>query len=162
MAESKWMTRSIVILIVMICPFTFVQAKPHKRKPKAEKSFRVPLLKNIDKVELMGIESRMGNIEKIDETKIVEGKDAQQILDAWREQKYGGGSAAACHQPPYALKFFSKGKNVLFVTICWSCHNLTFIVPESKHWVYFQADTPAAKRLKEIFEKAFPSTKKFG
>ena len=71
-------------------------------------------------------------------------------------------SVAACHQPPYALNFYSNGKMVLFVTVCWSCHNIAFIVPDVKHWVDFQADSQAANMLKEIFEKAFPAEKKFG
>jgi hypothetical protein len=162
MIESKWMNKAILLLILVICSIISVQAQPPKRTFKAEKSFPVISLKNINKIELMNVESRMGNIEKVDETKIIEGKETQQILNVWREQKYGGGSAAACHQPPYAIKFYSKNKIVLFVTVCWSCHNLTFIVPEVKHWVDFESDTQAAKKLKATFEKAFPSKKKFG
>ena len=160
MNTNKYLLKSVALLSLMIVPAISVQAQANKRKSQV--SFRAPILRNIDKVELMSIESRMGDVEKVDATKIVEGQDARNIFAIWRKQKFTGYSAAACHQPPYALKFYSKGKVVLFATVCWACHNVTFIVPDTKHWVDFKSDAQAAKLLREIFEKAFPSEKKFG
>lgn len=162
MNTNKWMFKSVSLFIVLMVSLTFVQAQTYKRKSKTDTSFRAPIIRNIDKVELMSIESRMGDIEKVDATKSIEGADAQNILGVWRKQQLIGYSAAACHQPPYALKFYSKGKMVLFATVCWECHNIAFIIPDVKHWVEFQSDSQTAKALKKIFERAFPSEKKFG
>ena len=162
MNTNRYSLKSVALLVLMIIPAIFVQAQTNRRRSQAKASFRAPILRNIDKVELMSIESRMGNVEKVDATKLVEGREAQNILAVWRKQKFSGYSAAACHQPPYALRFYSKGKVVLFATVCWACHNVTFIVPDTKHWVDFKSDSQAAKLLREVFEKAFPSEKKFG
>lgn len=110
----------------------------------------------------MSIYSRMGDIERVEGTQRVEGRDAQKILRVWRKQRFRGYSPATCHQPPYALKFYSKDKVVLFATLCWACRNVTFIVPKSRHWVEFEHDSEAAKMLRDIFQKAFPSERKSG
>jgi len=162
MKTKTRLLRSVVLLTLMIAPAAFVQAQTHKGKPRAQVSFHTPVLRNIDKVELMSVYSRMGDIERVDATRLVQGRDAQAILRVWRKQRFLGYSPAMCHQPPYAIKFYSKDKVVLFATVCWACRNVTFIVPKMKHWVEFQFDSKAAKMLREIFQKAFPSETKFG
>lgn len=160
--NTNRLLKAVALLVLMILPAILVQAQTNRRTSQAKRAFRAPILTNIDKVELMSIESRMGNIEKVEATKLVEGQEAQNILAIWRKQKFSGYSAAACHLPPYALRFYSKGQVVLFATVCWACHNVTFIVPNTKRWVDFKSDLQAAKLLREIFEKAFPSEHKFG
>jgi hypothetical protein len=104
----------------------------------------------------------MGNIEKVDATKIVEGRETRPVVSIWRKQRFYGRSVAACHQPPYAIKFYSRGEVVLFATVCWMCHNITFIVPDVKYWIGFGSESKEAKALREIFRKAFPSENKVG
>ena len=113
MITSKFILKLAALFIVIIASFTSAQSQTYKRKLKAHASFRVPMLRNINKIELLSVESRMGNIEKVEATKLVERKEAQNILGVWRKQKLWGYSNAACHQPPYALKSYSKGKMVL-------------------------------------------------
>ena len=103
----------------------------------------------------------MGNIEKVNSTKSLDGEAAREILRTWRKQRFIGKSFSACHQPPYAIRFYSKGKTVLFATICWACSNVTFIVPDVKYWVEFPADSEEARLLREVFIKAFPSEQRF-
>ena len=93
----------------------------------------------------------MGNIERVDATKVIEGQEVQEIVRAWRQQRFAGYSAAACHQPPYAIRFYSRGKVVLFASLCWMCQNVTFLVPEEKGWIRFDAGSNEARRLREIF-----------
>jgi hypothetical protein len=104
----------------------------------------------------------MGNIERVDATKLVVGQEAREFAMVWRRQRFQGYSPTACHQPPYAIKFYFRGKVVLFATICWTCDNVTFIVPHRKAWVAFVSDSREAVRLKEMFQKAFPSDRKVG
>jgi hypothetical protein len=162
MKKKTRLLRSVILLTLMIAAAAFVQAQADKRKPAARVSFHTPLLRSIDKVELMSIYSRMGDIERVDATRLVQGQDAQNLLRVWRKQRFLGYSPAICHQPPYAIKFYSKDKLVLFATVCWACSNVTFVVPKMKHWVEFEHDSQAAKMLREIFQKAFPSETKFG
>jgi hypothetical protein len=125
-------------------------------------SFKAPVLKKVDKVELLSIYSRMGNVERVDATKTLEGQEAEKIAAVWRRQKIQDYSPSSCHQPPYALKFYEKDKVVLFVTVCWACRNVTFVVPQTKHWIRFDAESKEAQELREVFEKTFPGEKKFG
>ena len=162
MNANRCLITSVAPLALMLLVSTLVETHANPRDPKSGHSFRPPTLRKIDKVELMSIESRMGNIEAVDATRFIEGKEAQNILRIWRKQKFSGYSAAACHQPPYAIKFYAKGKVVLFATICWQCHNVTFIVPNIESWVEFASDSKDAKIFKEIFQKAFPSENKSG
>ena len=154
--------RSVVLFTLMFVLPIFVQANKHNPMPKSNSSFRAPALRNIDKVELLSIQSRMGNIEKVDATKLVVGKEIKKIVNIWKKQRFEGYSAAACHHPPYAIKFYSKGKVVLFASVCWMCHNITFIVPQVKTWIRFSSRSKEAMMLREIFQKAFPGEKKDG
>lgn len=162
MSINKWQFKSIMFFILIIVPANFAQAKSYNQKPKRSSSFRPPVLRNIDKIELMSIQSRMGNIEKVDATKLVEGQEAQEIIGIWRKQRFQGYSAVVCHEPPYAIKFYSKGKVVLFATVCWMCHNVTFIVPQVKTRIDFDSGSKEGILLRGIFQKAFPYEKKDG
>jgi hypothetical protein len=104
----------------------------------------------------------MGNIEAVNATKTITGQEAQDIVAVWRKQRFTRYTEAACHQPPYALEFYSKGRVVLFATICWMCNNVNFITPDIGQWVYFDSDSKEAEMLKAVFKKAFPAEKTFG
>ena len=159
---SKWQFKSVMLFLLIIVLANLVPARSYNQKRKGSFAFRAPILRNIDKVELISIESRMGNIEKVNATKLVEGQEAQEILNLWRKQHFQGYSSAACHQPPYAIRFYSRGKVVLFASVCWMCHNVTFIVPDKKNWIEFDAESKEGIMLRELFKKAFPSENRFG
>ena len=89
-------------------------------------------------------------------TKTIAGKGVAAVFGIWKKQRLLGESPSACHQPAYALKFYAKGKLVMFATICWSCRNIDFVVPKFKHWVRFQADSRNGQMLKNLFLETFP------
>jgi hypothetical protein len=160
MSAKKGLLESAALLTLSVVIATSTWAQTYQQTPDAPASSHAPAVRNIDEVELMSVESRMGAIERVTATKLVRGREARNILSVWRRQRFGGRSAAMCHEPPYALKFYSKGRVVLFATICWACHNVMFDVPETKDAVAFAADSRSGKMLREIFEKAFPSERK--
>ncbi|MGH9763303.1 MAG: hypothetical protein ACREDR_15075 [Blastocatellia bacterium] len=155
MHSRFFFTRASFALLSVLFVAIQIQAQSFIRS-KNTRAFHAPVLTRVDRVELLSIDSRMGEIQKVNETKSIDGNTAQPIADVWRAQKLTGWSAAACHEPPFAIKFYSKGKVVLFATICWACSNITFIVPNRRHWVAFQARSLEGQRLKDIFINAFP------
>lgn len=110
----------------------------------------------MDKIELLSIDYGNGYIEQIKENKTIAGKGVAAVFGIWKKQRLLGESPSACHQPAYALKFYAKGKLVMFATICWSCRNIDFVVPKFKHWVRFQADSRNGQMLKNLFLETFP------
>lgn len=71
-------------------------------------AFQTTRPKKVDKVELMSIDYEKGSIERVKETKFIEGKEAARVLRIWKQQRFLGQSSSACHQPAYAVKFYSK------------------------------------------------------
>src|SRR5689334_55971 len=77
---KKWQlqfTRFLLSIILLVCS---AQAVPIAQKSQKVSSFRAPVLRAIDKVELMSIYSRMGDIESVDATKVIEGAAVQEIV----------------------------------------------------------------------------------
>ena len=127
---------------------------------KKAPSFKVPTLRNIDKVELLDIKTEKGSIiTGVVANKVLEGKDVSTIVELWRKQKISPYSPSACHNPPYAIKFYSTEKLVVYASICWSCNDISFIVPKAPYWSGFEAETAAAKELRKVFEEAFHKKK---
>jgi hypothetical protein len=110
----------------------------------------------IDKVELMKLKLR-GDLwdGEIESNKIVEGNKAQKIASLWRAQAYNQFSAA-CHNPAYAIKFYSKGKVIVYASLCWDCDNIDFITPDLKKWQSFYGKSRKGRELLKIFTTAFP------
>jgi hypothetical protein len=119
-------------------------------------AFETPSFKTVDKVELLSIDYEKDYIKRVIETKSILGKEAATVFRVWKQQKLLGESPSACHQPAYAMKLFSKDKLVMFVTICWACRNIAYVVPRGKHWIRFQADSKSGQRMKRLFTEAFP------
>src|SRR6185295_14703884 len=86
----------------------------------------------VDRVELalIGDQGEMGTIRSIAAVKIVEGAQARSIASLWRSQTFDHNYSAGCHEPPYAIKFFSQGKVVLYASICWACSNIVILEPQ--------------------------------
>lgn len=108
----------------------------------------------IDKVELQKVSGIM-QISKIEATKVLTGKEAQTIATLWREQSYGG-TGAACHDPAYAIKFYSQGKAILYVSVCFACQNVGFIEPDLNNHLGFKARSKKGQELLRAFQEAFP------
>jgi|GEM_PF-3164428 len=117
----------------------FIQAEPY--------TINLP---EIDKVELQRVERNDGI--KVLETKTLEGEEAKKIASLWREQ-YWGGLGARCHFPPYAVKFYSGDKLIVYASVCWECHNIGFSTLD--FYQGFNAENDEAKKLFEAFNKVF-------
>jgi hypothetical protein len=154
---GKRLFKFFVLNLALIVSLTAVYGQNNRRKSKRENSFRAPVLRSIDKLELLSIDSLGGDADKILATKTVDGQEAQRIAGVWRGQRLNGYSAAACHEPSYAIKFYSRGKLILFASVCWDCHNISFMTPYINNWIEFDTDSKESLKLKEIFQKAFPS-----
>src|SRR4030095_8370124 len=127
-------------------------------KPRSTTSrhgFHAPVLGAIDRVEVLSIDDGGQDIGPINGIKTLKGAQAQRVATIWRKQKLVGPSGAACHQPPYAVKFYSGGKVVLHASVCWGCSNISFIVPWREYRVKFLADSTNGQLLYETFRKAF-------
>lgn len=155
--QGKLLFKFCALNLALLVSLTAVYGQNNKRKSKRGNSFHAPVLRNIDKVELLRIDSTEGNIDDIGATKMVEGEEAQKIAAVWRGQRLMGISYVACHLPPYAIKFYEKGKLVLFASVCWECQNIGFETPLIKPYIEFDINSKQSLKLKEIFQKAFPS-----
>jgi hypothetical protein len=148
----------------LICfAITILLATHSTTQAEKPSSFKIPKLENIDKVELLSITTEKGSLIKdVTGTKSFEGKDAKKLVYIWRKQKIYPYTSSACHNPPYAIKFYSGKNLVLFASICWLCNDMSFIVPESDHCLGFEGESQSGKELRRVFEEVFPSEKKEG
>jgi hypothetical protein len=122
-------------------------------------AFRDPaILENVDKIELLSVTSekgtRMGSIEA---TSQVKDKDVPAIIALWRRQTIYDYSPAACHDPSFAIRFYSKGKVTLFASVCWGCSNIDFMVPAADSWAGFEGTSPAGQELLSLLKSTFPN-----
>ena len=114
-------------------------------------------LPSVDKVELQKVGGRGegGDIRSIAGTKLIAGKQARSIASLWRSQMWNVRFRAMCHEPQYAVKFFSRDRVVLYASVCWDCHNIVILEP-TRAGQGFNSDSRAAKALLKFFTSAFP------
>lgn len=55
-------------------------------------------------------------------SKTVIGEQAEHLAALWRSREFKTGHAI-CHEPPYGLRFYSRGTLVCETSICWMCGN---------------------------------------
>ena len=118
----------------------------------------------VDKVELMkiGETAEGGDIRSIAATKAVMGKQAQAIASLWRSQVFDYRYSAACHNPAYAIKFYSRNNVVVYASICWECHNIAILEPSVDLNAHqgFNSHGKAGQNLLRMFTRAFPNREK--
>lgn len=117
----------------------------------------------IDKVELLklklinqeanGVIDEQWNGE-IEATKVMTGVEAQKVASLWRAQTYNQ-SLSACHEPAYAVKFYAKGKLIVYASVCWACNNISFITPKSTRTQNFLGEDKWGDQLYNTFRLAF-------
>jgi hypothetical protein len=125
------------------------EAKPYTRDLPA-----------IDKVELLKLDlshSEMWNGKDVEAMKTIEGREARKIASLWRAQAYRS-SSAICHEPSYAIKFYSKDKLIAYASVCWMCNNVAFVTPELRRTQGFNGKGIQGQRLLQVFQNAFPKT----
>jgi hypothetical protein len=96
-------------------------------------------------------------------SKTVNGREARDIVECWRELPRSIYLSDLCHQPPYGLRFRYRGKVLMETTICWNCHNYDWITSNGQpaEWG-FDADSETAKRLLELLKSQVPLPTKPG
>lgn len=162
--KIKSRVRTVVILSLgLLLP---AQAYAQRDDPGLERIWRqvnretAPYTKRlpaVDRVELQKVGGRGegGDIRSVSGTALVAGRRARLIASVWRSQAWDVRFRAACHEPQYAVKFFSAGRVVLYASVCWECHNIVIMEPTTSGQG-FDADSGAAKALLKFFTSAFP------
>ncbi|BCM90891.1 hypothetical protein IAD21_02754 [Abditibacteriota bacterium] len=82
----------------------------------------------------------------------VSGELAREIAQLWRQLPYD--QQKRCHTPPYALRFFRGGVEVLYSSICWECNNIWITEAGVHKYAEFDARSKGAKRLLQLIESA--------
>ncbi|MBS1724979.1 MAG: hypothetical protein JSS66_18725 [Armatimonadetes bacterium] len=90
-------------------------------------------------------------------SKQLTGKEAEAVAKLWRSLTFNTFNQAMCHEPPYALKFESKGRVLLETTVCWHCHNFTFLDAGGRRAYYgFLANDKAGGTLLDRLKRLVP------
>jgi hypothetical protein len=86
--------------------------------------------------------------------KTVAGGAAEMVLRDFHGLEWDGTPGARCHHPAYRIMAPARGKAALDVTICFSCWNVRYFVPE-KPLSGFKKDSPSAKKLQKTLRALF-------
>jgi hypothetical protein len=117
----------------------------------------------IDKVELFRLKE--GERDQwdggIEASKILKGAQAQRIASLWRKQTFND-HLSACHNPGYAVKFYSKGKLLAYASVCWSCNSIRMLTPDLERTQSFEGYNKRGEQLEGLFNEAFAETKATG
>ncbi len=149
------MKRAICCLFILLLVGGTVSAHPSRADVKRRARPYTRNLPRIDKVQLELYRTMEMRIEAIEATKMIEGPEAQAIASLWRTQKYIS-FTADCHYPAYGVKFFSKGKVILYASLCWECDNIAFLEPKLGVMQGFDGKSRKSREMLEVFLKAFP------
>lgn len=112
----------------------------------------------IDKIELLKLELRDDRWDgQIAAVKVLKGAEAQKVASLWRRQTYTG-NLSACHEPAYAIKFYSRQRLIAYASVCWSCNSIFFMTPNLHRTQSFAGGDSRGQQLSEIFRLAFTAT----
>jgi hypothetical protein len=112
----------------------------------------------VDKIELLKLKLQDDRWDgRIAASKVLKGTEAQKLASLWRRQTYTS-SLAACHEPAYAIKFYSRERLITYASICWSCNSIYFITPNLHRTQSFAGGDKRGDQLSEIFRLAFTVT----
>ena len=144
------------LLLLSIVPASMAQL----RRFTGRKEF-LPYTRNlpaIDRVELLKREMKNDKWDgEIESRKVLQGTKAQRVASLWRKQTYTQ-SDSACHEPGYAIKFYSRRRLLVYATVCFACSNMFFITPNLKRTQNFESGNKLGEQLNEIFRLAFAET----
>lgn len=133
-------------------------AAPGRSRGFAGRKEYLPYTRNlphIDKVELFElqvIDDKWNG--EIVATRVLHGAKAQTLASLWRRQTYTS-NLAACHNPAYAIKFYSRGKLLEYASVCWSCNSIFMITPAMTRTQSFGGGDRRGEQLSEVFRVAF-------
>lgn len=153
--RNKLSVGLMLVLLLLLCGPP--AASGRSRRFTGQKEY-LPYTRNlppIDKVELLKlrlIDDRWDG--DVLATKVLKRADARKVATLWRRQTYTSG-LAACHNPAYAIKFYSRGKLLAYASVCWSCNNILMITPKLTRTQSFRGYNRRGEQLSELFESAF-------
>jgi hypothetical protein len=130
MSESIKLKRCrILALLLMLCLVPGVMGRAPRFRGRKEFLPYTHNLPAIDKVELFKLELKDDRWDgQMTASKVLRGAEAQRLASLWRRQTYTS-NLAACHEPNYAIKFYSGEKLIAYASVCWSCNSIFFITP---------------------------------
>jgi hypothetical protein len=153
--KNRLDVRLVLALLLLLC--LTHGAFPQSRRYMGRKDY-LPYTRKlppIDKVELLKLklvgDRWSGDILS---TRVLRGADALTLASLWRRQTYTSG-LAACHNPAYAIKFYSRGKLLVYASVCWSCNNIFMITPKLTRTQSFRGYDRRGEQLSDIFDSAF-------
>jgi hypothetical protein len=146
-----------LLLIVCIVPATLGQSRRFMgRKEYLPYTRNLPHINKVELLKLKLIEDQWNG--DILATKVLQGAEAQRVASLWRRQTYTS-SQSACHNPAYAIKFYSQGKLLVYASICWSCNNIFMMTPKLTRTQNFLGGDRRGEQLFDIFDLAFSETR---
>lgn len=139
--------------MLVLCAASTGTAQPSLTKRQARQY--VSNLQAVDKIEISQFDS---NPEVRDHEvvgrQVVEGARARKLAALWRTQAYAP-DRSICHDPAYAVRFYAKGKELFYASLCWGCNNILFFAPDFIGGLHFEGESKNGERLYEMFQEAF-------
>jgi hypothetical protein len=90
-------------------------------------------------------------------TEVLEDSLAEEIAMLWRKIPFGEDYSAKCHNPRYALVFYSDASPSLAASVCWECNNFYFsIVGEKPAFSGFDGQSKEAQSLLKKLQTILP------
>ena len=156
MSQENKLNRSRVLsLLLVLCIVPGVVARSPRLQGRKEFLPYTRSLPAIDKIELLKLKLKDDRwTGEIAASKVLKGAEAQKVASLWRRQTYTS-SLAACHEPAYAIKFYSGKRLIAYASVCWSCNSIFFIKPNLHRTLSFGGGDERGEQLSEIFRLAF-------
>ena len=156
--ENKSLLSSILTLLLALCVVPGVPGHAPRFRGHQEFLPYTRKLPRVDKIELLKLELKDDRWDgEIVASKVLKGAKAQKVASLWRRQTYTS-SLAACHEPAYGIKFYSREKLIAYASVCWSCNSIFFITPNLHRTQSFAGGDKRGEQLSEIFRLAFTTT----
>lgn len=92
---------------------------------------------------------RLPNLEFV----VVKGDQAQNIAGLWRALP--SGNQARCHIPPFGLRFFRDGEEVVGASLCWDCNNVMGYEGDRCIFFEFNAGATPSKALLRCLKRVW-------
>jgi hypothetical protein len=148
------MKHNIFCLFIILLTSVAVQANSSHLDVQRKLRPYTRNLPRIDKVELETYNLMEMRVESIARTKTIEGREARAIASLWRTQNYRSFNPI-CHFPTFGIKFYSKGKLILYATLCWQCDNIVIREPKLRMSQGFDGKSKKGQQLLEALKGAF-------
>jgi len=156
--ENKLIGSCLLTLLMMLCIVPGVGGRTPRLQGRKE---FLPYTRNlpvVDKIELLKLQLKNDRWDGgITATKVLKRAEAQTVASLWRRQTYTS-NLSACHEPAYAIKFYSRKRLIAYASVCWSCNSIFFIEPNLHRTQSFAGGNKRGDQLSEIFRLAFTPT----